>query len=165
MFLDAFAQGFDAAADLARVVRAEEFLEGRARVAGFCGDGGGGVGGGGGEWIVVEGSCGRSYGCSAGRCVEEGFGRFEEIEEFAERAADHGGEIEFHVLGHFLGGARFPVFEHWVGSWVDLFDVVVHVLDEEDVVIESLLIFGITGSSRCRYPVSAGQRRFFCDKF
>lgn len=49
-----------------------------------------------------------------------------------------------HVLVHFLGGAGFPFFEHGVLSGADFFNVVVHVLDEKYVVIESLFVFWVT---------------------
>lgn len=49
-----------------------------------------------------------------------------------------------HVLVHFFGGAGFPFFEHGVLSGADFFNVVVHVLNEKDVVIESLFVFWVT---------------------
>lgn len=82
-------------------------------------------------------------GSALGSVEEEGFGRLEVIEELAQGPADDGRKIEVHVLGHFSLGTVFPVFQHGVGFRVDFFDVVVHVLDEEDVVIERLFVFRI----------------------
>lgn len=48
-----------------------------------------------------------------------------------------------HMLGHFFGGAGFPFFEHGVLSGADFFNVVVHVFNEKDVVVESLFVFWV----------------------
>jgi len=68
------------------------------------------------------------------------------------------------VLGHLARGFVAPLFEDDVGAGVDLFDVVVHVFDEEDVVVQCFFVFGVCDSP---VPVLRGHdgRGFFGDEF
>lgn len=86
--------------------------------------------------------------------AEEGFGGFEEIEEFAQRAAHDGGDVEVHVVLHFARGMRFPFFQDGVVSRRNFFAVVVHVLDEEDLVVESFFVLWITCTGADRLGLS-----------
>ena len=124
----------------------EEFLARGAGVACARGDGG-------------------CRGAAGGRVRDQRFRRFEEVEEFAERAPEHSREVEVHVFGHVARRARFPVLQHGVGSWVDFFDVMVHVFDEEDVVVEGFFVLGIAGARQGRNAGGAGEGGLFGDEF
>jgi hypothetical protein len=64
--------------------------------------------------------------------------------ELAQRPTDHGVDVEVHVLAILLLRLGFPEIENRVAACVDFLDVVVHVLDEQNVVVERLLVFGVT---------------------
>jgi hypothetical protein len=65
-------------------------------------------------------------------------------QELAQRPTDHGVNVEVHVFAILLLRLGFPVIENRVATCVDFFNVVVHVLNEQDVVVERLLVFGVT---------------------
>jgi hypothetical protein len=64
--------------------------------------------------------------------------------ELAQRPTDHGVDVEVHVLVILLLSLGFPEIENRVAACVDFLNVVVHVLDEQNVVVERLLVFGVT---------------------
>src|SRR2546423_9133238 len=52
------------------------------------------------------------------------------------------------MLFHFSLGFSTPPFQHFAGAAVNLLEVMVHVLDEEDVVIQCFLVLWISTLSR-----------------
>ena len=67
-------------------------------------------------------------------------GAYEELAQWPPHDARH---VLVEVLGALGGGLCLPAAEDGAGvaAVVDFFNVVVHVLDEEDVVVEDLLVF------------------------
>jgi hypothetical protein len=64
-------------------------------------------------------------------------------QKFAQWSTDDGIDVEVHVLAVFIASLGFPGLQHGIVASVHFFDVVIHVLDEEYVIVECLLIFWI----------------------
>jgi hypothetical protein len=72
-------------------------------------------------------------------------GRFDEIKPFPQWAPDHCARVLVEVGGEVGGGAGAPFLEDGVGAAVDFFEVVLHVFDQEDVVVEGFFVFWVAG--------------------
>jgi hypothetical protein len=93
-------------------------------------------------------------------------------QELAERSPHHPPNIRLQGLLPLQHRAPSPLGKHVLASAiVDLFDVVVHVLDQQDVVVEHLLVLRVvratltSRSSVCAAAWSTGGGRLFGDDF
>lgn len=93
-------------------------------------------------------------------------------QELAERSPHHPPNVSLQGLLPLQHCAASPLGKHALASTVvDFFDVVVHVLDEQDVVVQHLLVFWIVCAaltsrrSVCTTTRSTGSGRFFGDDF
>lgn len=72
-------------------------------------------------------------------------------DNLAEWPANHATDIFFHVFSAIHQGLCFPLGEDraFLAAIIYFFDVMVHVLDQEDVVVQDLLVFIFQTVCRC----------------
>ncbi len=79
-------------------------------------------------------------------------------QQLAQRAMDDCSDIKPQVLVHLLDRSRFPLAQHCIPMVLDLFDVMIHVLDEKNLVIERFFIFRVT-DTLAHDPMPCRHRR------
>jgi len=121
VFLDSLPQCVDATPHFLRVIRAEYLLVHAARVTGMR------------RWDA----------CWCNATTNQILGTIEEIQEFAHGPPDDGVDIELLVFGHLEHGFTSPLSECCITALVDLIVEVEHVLNEQDVVVQRFLVFGV----------------------
>lgn len=65
-------------------------------------------------------------------------------QKLAQWSSDDGVNVKSHVLGVLVTGLGLPVLENLAISGIDFLHVVIHVLNEQDVVVECFLVFWVT---------------------
>lgn len=83
-------------------------------------------------------------------------------QEFAKRAPDDSVDVERHVLIHLRLRPLLPFAKDYVAARIDLLNVMIHVFNVQNVVVQSLLVFGVCANTGDSWRLcSHGSWAFF----